>query len=876
MLKGIAKIFLLIIVFYSVFNILFYEKHFAKVMEKKLEEAQKQYNIKFLSVKSHAANEITISNISFIDDEEQLITIREIILTSSLKNRLIFSAKSKEITFRGMSGNVLVIEKIFGQIKETLDVTKILILDSNIHTNLSIVDKLSIKKGSIVIDKNELILHTDIEGRRSDIIYNISYTKKSTTSGDNKLNEHKILLKSDNTKVEIFSDETQLYLKGEGRNIGYLINDLSSNFLRIKEEDSNFKIDIIFNKESNDIENFLIQSDVLDVTLSNQNPNIKNISCNKIITDEENENSINVLPILSLIKTLFNHEFDTKINTNILFSIDNINNVQNSTYFQFNIQDTRLRSLLIKTDLMKNLNILINSGIEEMNNKQYSTLDTKIYGKTSKGLCDLLGIECDASYNDSVNIEMKSLLSDRMTIIPYIGGNIGQSNLYVSGNIKEVTDHSIIAGKITLHNLKFQKVLKGTSIFNYLKYNASNLDMKIDVDFKNLSMPSGTLIEKLMFDVKSTEDGILIRDINYQSEKNDIKGSILIKFHYLNPEFNINFQSNYINISDFTVPHFIRNIDTANEDKIMWNTKQFFSDKYGITDNSIYPAITLNYHIENLNNNEVELLKKANIMINIKDSGSGTFQITGSGKEFTNKVVAPKTLNDDNINASAQQTSPQKIANGSLYFSGILSIKDKIFSFSTSFLLQNITMAKFMNNVFSIQDIDEGLCNISGNLSSKGINMYNIIKNLKGEVRLLATSINIKNFDINQIVRDVPKIKTQNELEGILQISIFNNNTHIRQLYSSHKINKGLLRSEGTFLTKYAAGKFASNMSILNFDINALSILSFQTPALKSDTMSVNMYMKGSVWKPKVYFDNNNIFNFVSQNKLQNVTPQAA
>ncbi|KYH12550.1 AsmA-like C-terminal region-containing protein [Neorickettsia sp. 179522] len=168
----------------------------------------------------------------------------------------------------------------------------------------------------------------------------------------------------------------------------------------------------------------------------------------------------------------------------------------------------------------------------------------------------------------------------------------------------------------------------------------------------------------------------------------------------------------------------------------------------------------------------------------------------------------------------------------------------------------NLDLGEIFKKYFKI-DYISGKASVQGNLSSKGFSIAQIVKNLNGKITFNSPNIFLEGGDIDGLPLKLVEVNSIKDLDEVIRVSFFEKNTPLFQIDGSGNITNGIIGTSLSFMTKATSGVFSSHFSLVDMKNSSIARVFFN---LHNAPIAVDINLEGSLWKPRIFFDNKTVF----------------
>ncbi|MCA4775422.1 hypothetical protein IHO40_05045 [Wolbachia endosymbiont of Mansonella ozzardi] len=401
---------------------------------------------------------------------------------------------------------------------------------------------------------------------------------------------------------------------------------------------------------------------------------------------------------------------------------------------------------------------------------------------------------------------------------------------FLQGSIKvsHTKKRNVIGGGFSVHNLNADKydysLLSSLSKVKWLK----NLkyDVNIETSVSDFVL-NDTKIEYLGFSLK-IEKGKLVADkIKLSGEDFDITGDIkiLVDKKYIKPLLDVNLTGNKFSGSILKLPNLIKvKRDSKSKiNQIQWSTKQLdFLDNKKDFD-------------ANVQINVAELKDEQDIL---RDFNLNAVMI--------NNIITVKKVD-------------YALGHGQVSFQGYLRPN----SMYIKFFIANLD-TKRVGKVIGISNVN-GQISLNGAIKAQGKSFNDWANNSSGEFNFQTRGIEFTNVDFNSFITNLLSSKSKSEVSTLANVDIYNGSTFFENVSGKASIRNGICSTSLQFGINQASGSTSSNLTLSNFTLVSLSRFFFIPPG-RSSPVYIDMHLDGPIWRPKMSFDENQIFTTLNRN----------
>ncbi|MGL9775404.1 MAG: AsmA-like C-terminal region-containing protein [Wolbachia sp.] len=401
---------------------------------------------------------------------------------------------------------------------------------------------------------------------------------------------------------------------------------------------------------------------------------------------------------------------------------------------------------------------------------------------------------------------------------------------FLQGSIKvsHTKKRNVIGGGFSVHNLNADKydylLLSSLSKMKWLK--SPKYDVNIETSVSDFTL-NDTKIEDLDFSLK-IEKGKLVADkIKLSGEDFDITGDIkiLVDKKYIKPLLDVNLTGNKFNSSILKLPNLIevKRDSKSKINQIQWSAKQlnFLDDKKDFD--------------ANVQINVAELKDEQDIL---KDFNLNAVMI--------NNIMTVKKVD-------------YALGHGQVSFQGYL----KPNSMYIKFFIANLD-TKRVGKVIGINNVN-GQISLNGAIKAQGKSFNDWANNSSGEVNLQTRGIEFTNVDFNSFITNLLSSKNKSEVSTLTNVGIYNGSTFFENVSGKASIKNGICSTSLQFGINQASGSTSSNLTLSNFTLVSLSRFFFIPPG-RSSPVYIDMHLDGPIWRPKMSFDEDQIFTTLNRN----------
>ncbi|ACT69452.1 conserved hypothetical protein [Neorickettsia risticii str. Illinois] len=175
----------------------------------------------------------------------------------------------------------------------------------------------------------------------------------------------------------------------------------------------------------------------------------------------------------------------------------------------------------------------------------------------------------------------------------------------------------------------------------------------------------------------------------------------------------------------------------------------------------------------------------------------------------------------------------------------------------------NLDLGELLKKHFKI-DYVSGKANIRGDLSSKGFSIAQIVRNLNGKITFNAPSISLEGGDIDGLPEKLVEANSIKELDEVIRVGFFEKATPLFQIDGSGNIANGIIGASLSFITQATSGVFSSHFGLIDMKNSSIARVFFN---LNGNPIAVDINVEGSLWKPRIFFDNKTIFETLREAK---------
>ncbi|MGL9688612.1 MAG: AsmA-like C-terminal region-containing protein [Wolbachia sp.] len=401
---------------------------------------------------------------------------------------------------------------------------------------------------------------------------------------------------------------------------------------------------------------------------------------------------------------------------------------------------------------------------------------------------------------------------------------------FLQGSIKvsHTKKRNVIGGGFSVHNLNADKydysLLSSLSKMKWLK--SPKYDVNIETSVSDFTL-NDTKIKDLDFSLK-IEKGKLVADkIKLSGEDFDITGDIkiLVDKKYIKPLLDVNLTGNKFNSSILKLPNLIevKRDSKSKINQIQWSAKQLnFLDNKKDFD-------------ANVQINVAELKDEQDIL---KDFNLNAVMI--------NNIITVKKVD-------------YALGHGQVSFQGYLRPN----SMYIKFFIANLD-TKRVGKVIGINNVN-GQISLNGAIKAQGKSFNDWANNSSGEVNLQTRGIEFTNVDFNSFITNLLSSKNKSEVSTLTNVGIYNGSTFFENISGKASIKNGICSTSLQFGINQASGSTSSNLTLSNFTLVSLSRFFFIPPG-HSSPVYIDMHLDGPIWRPKMSFDEDQIFTTLNRN----------
>ncbi|WP_253300012.1 AsmA-like C-terminal region-containing protein [Wolbachia endosymbiont of Chironomus riparius] len=410
--------------------------------------------------------------------------------------------------------------------------------------------------------------------------------------------------------------------------------------------------------------------------------------------------------------------------------------------------------------------------------------------------------------------------------------------IFAISDIKLIKDQEFLQGSLKVNYKKNRNIIDGgLSIYNLNinKYNLSNLSkvqwlksFKYDVNIKsnfNDCILNDKRIKSLDFLLNIEKNKLLFNQIKIDGKDFDTSGNIeiLLDQEYTKPLLNINFKGKEFNGTLITLPNFIEKTSNS-RNVINWSKKQ----------------LDFLHEIERFD---------ANININTEKFKTkyGVLQDFYFSALIENSTIQIRQISY--ILKDQKAFLQGYLRSGSMY---------------TKFSISDLE-ADIIGKVIEVNNI-KGKININGAVKTHGLSFDEWANNYSGEVKLTAKEVEVFNIDLNSLVTNFMNVKSKSEIATLTSVEIYKGSTPFRNLQGKAIINQGICSTSLQFEIDQSSGSVSANFDLSNFTLHSIFRLFFIIP--NHDRSFIDIYLDGPIWKPKVNFEIDKIFNILKDKLL--------
>ncbi len=452
----------------------------------------------------------------------------------------------------------------------------------------------------------------------------------------------------------------------------------------------------------------------------------------------------------------------------------------------------------------------------------------KLQGDNFNDIASLVGLEYKNSYFD-LPFDFRS----DVFVLPYglmfKHFEASLSDSAINGQLT-ISDffHKKVRGFVNFEKMNFDLFLGSFNRMSILKDIIPSLNIRVSVDNSNyLNIP----INHAYFELDYDDDYYNFEKFEFLSNNSDLSGSFLLINDTVDSQFEFDLLSKNFSFTDLPINNNFVNIGSDENKKINVNTikwsKKFFD----------FPQVMakgyVNIHCDSLETQSGIKAKNFNFL-----------------GDFSDGLLS---ISDLSMN----------VAEGDFSMLGNLGLESES-SVSMSVSGHNLNIGSFLPQLIDVRNID-GVLSFAGKFKSDGRNPYELISNLNGEMKMLAKNVNVNGLNIDETIDSFFKINSKADLVKKVRVDMFEGSTILDDLEGSTNFKNGVAATSMRFVTKRSSGVLSSNLSLRDFSTNSVMRLFFVPPSYKTSVLSSDLKIQGSVWKPKIFFDNNKLYDLVSK-----------
>lgn len=812
----------------------YYTKNFIKNISTIL-EVEKNVEIKKITIGKITFNIINISNVYITKNQKKILYIKDIHIELSKYSFLIFIPKIKKITVYNADIDFNVLSNIDIQDIKGFKIPKHIFLSKALIYKIPSIKHIQIDNG-VVKFGSTITLEADLASNK-DSSYKLNYSFNTSNK------QISASLYNKNNKITYNSDSKSIKINGQGTRIDFLTSSLLNNILPLEEDNEPFKIEIHGEKDQQNgsviFKTINVDSRVLKV-FGNASIFEKEFSINMaipviLINKDELYKTVSffakITEIYQLIPAISNK------NGLINIQIDSINNVIHNTNLNAEFKDSKLAKQVIVSSFGQDGKINIVGQNTKIKNANFLLAKITIQGTDINQVCNLASLQCKTAELSSFYITLHIMLSDYMTIIPFLRGKIGNANITANFNIKNQDSYDRIRGNIKLDNINIQNTNFFLQIGSDIRYKIGYTNSNIKVQIGNLKIKTNNF-QNVSYTISTYDGKLYLRQIDIDSDEIKLKGFIEIKLNTIRPISRVKLQIDRINLPKLGASKYILNLYeyTSSDNSIRWKHDHFKL----LNDNVLDFDMDLDVTLRNIVLNNDNIFDKGSIHIVLKE-----------------------------LNMSIEKFELNTIEKGLLQLAGNIYIDNKP-TLNLAFNLQNIKTENIVKNIFHLNFIKGGVSNCAGSILSSGNSIEELIYSMSGQFKILSAGFVMHGIDYENLIMNIPYINKKNELENLLQIDIFRNKTTVTSHSLEGEIKNGIIKSTGNFTTEYSADRTAINLMLQTLELSGVDIISFQLPqeVMTIPSTSIMMMLKGKLWETKIYFENDKIYESIR--KVQN------
>jgi len=402
---------------------------------------------------------------------------------------------------------------------------------------------------------------------------------------------------------------------------------------------------------------------------------------------------------------------------------------------------------------------------------------------------------------------------------------------FLQGSIKvsHTKKHNVIGGRFSVHNLNADKynysLLSSLSKVQWLK--SPKYDVSIETSVSDFTL-NDTKIEDLGFSLK-IEKGKLVADkIKLSGEDFDVTGDIKISVDkkYIKPLLDVNLTGNKFNGSILKLPNLIevKRDSKSKINQIQWSAKQL-----DFLDNKKDFDANVQINVAELKD-EQDILKNFNLNVVI-----------------INNIITVKKVD-------------YALGHGQVSFQGYLRPN----LMYIKFFIANLD-TKRVGKVIGVNNVN-GQISLNGAIKAQGKSFHDWANNSSGEINLQTQGIEFTDVDFNSFITNLLSSKNKCKTSMLANVGIYNGSTFFENVSGKASIKNGICSASLQFGINQASGSTSSNLTLSSFTLVSLSRFFFIPPG-HSSPVYIDMHLDGPIWRPKMSFDEDQIFTTLNRNQ---------
>ena len=129
----------------------------------------------------------------------------------------------------------------------------------------------------------------------------------------------------------------------------------------------------------------------------------------------------------------------------------------------------------------------------------------------------------------------------------------------------------------------------------------------------------------------------------------------------------------------------------------------------------------------------------------------------------------------------------------------------------------------------------------------------------------MGSQLKLQGISFSVLVSEMQDVRSMDQLDSITRIKVFGGDTLFESVESSSNIKNGVVATSISFLSDATSGIISSNLSLPKMETNTISQIFFIAPKWQNQVGEVQMNTQGSIWAPKVFFDNDKIYKMIQE-----------